>query len=81
MFTLRPIGHVSSPLVQRDEAPKQGFEGAPAAWLEFVPSMEAGLRDLRTGEDAAEHEYLHPLRVRNSRAPRVVREVAIGAGA
>jgi tRNA-Thr(GGU) m(6)t(6)A37 methyltransferase TsaA len=51
MITLRPIGRVRSPLVEPSDAPKQGFEGAPDAWLEFAPEVEAGLRDLRAGED------------------------------
>ena len=51
MFTLRPIGRVRSPLVTRDHAPKQGYEGAPEAWLEFAPEFEMGLRDLRAGEE------------------------------
>ncbi len=51
MFTLKPIGHVSSSLVDREHAPKQGYEGAPDAWLVFKPEFQEGLRDLRAGED------------------------------
>ena len=51
MLTLRPIGRVASPLVERDDAPKQGFEGAPEAWLLFAPEVETGLRELRVGEE------------------------------
>ncbi len=51
MFTLKPIGHVRSPLVDREHAPKQGFEGAPEAWLVFEPEFEQGLKDLRAGEE------------------------------
>lgn len=51
MFTLKPIGHVSSPLVDREHAPKQGYEGAPEAWLVFKPEFQEGLRDLRAGEE------------------------------
>ena len=50
MFTLRPIGHVDSPLLDREQAPKQGDEGAPAAWLVFRPEYQEGLRDLRVGD-------------------------------
>ena len=32
------IGTVHSPLKHRDDAPKQGDEGAPEAWLEFEPA-------------------------------------------
>ena len=51
MFILRPIGHVRSPLVDREHAPKQGIEGAPEAWLDFEPEFEQALKDLRVGED------------------------------
>jgi tRNA (Thr-GGU) A37 N-methylase len=48
---LRPIGHVESPLVDRDQAPKQGDEGSPEAWLVFDPEVARGLADLHTGTD------------------------------
>jgi tRNA-Thr(GGU) m(6)t(6)A37 methyltransferase TsaA len=50
VFTLNPIGRVVSPLLDRAHAPKQGHEGAPAAWLEFSPEFQEGLRSLRVGE-------------------------------
>lgn len=51
MSTLDPIGRVDSPLVDREHAPKQGHEGAPAAWLVFKPEFQEGLRDLRVDEE------------------------------
>lgn len=51
MFTVTPIGRVSSPLVDAAHAPKQGFEGSPPAWLVFEPGFEDGLRDLRVGDE------------------------------
>lgn len=51
LITLTPIGSVSSPLVERDQAPKQGNEGAPAAWLVFEPALMDGLKDLQVGEE------------------------------
>ena len=50
-FTLNTIGHVSSSLVDREHAPKQGFEGAPEAWLLFKPEFAQGLRDLKEQEE------------------------------
>lgn len=50
-YVLRPIGWVSSPLVDRDTAPKQGDEGAPDAWLVFDPGMREAIRDLSVGTD------------------------------
>jgi tRNA-Thr(GGU) m(6)t(6)A37 methyltransferase TsaA len=49
-YVLRPIGAVSSPLLDPSAAPKQGVEGAPEAWLEFDPQVIDGLRDLRAGD-------------------------------
>jgi tRNA-Thr(GGU) m(6)t(6)A37 methyltransferase TsaA len=48
---LRPIGRVDSPLVDHDEAPLQGDEGAPDAWLVFDETVADGLRELRPGDD------------------------------
>jgi tRNA-Thr(GGU) m(6)t(6)A37 methyltransferase TsaA len=50
-YQLRVIARVESQLVDLAAAPKQGDEGAPAAWLQFEPSVEEGLRDLRAGDD------------------------------
>ena len=50
-FTLRPIGYVRSPLVNREHAPKQGDEGSPEAQLIFKPEFQEGLSQLRVGEE------------------------------
>jgi tRNA-Thr(GGU) m(6)t(6)A37 methyltransferase TsaA len=50
-FTLTPVGYVSSPLRTRAEAPKQGHEGAPAAWLVFEPAFAEALTELDVGQD------------------------------
>jgi tRNA-Thr(GGU) m(6)t(6)A37 methyltransferase TsaA len=49
---LQPIGRVESPLVDRAQAPLQGDEGAPDAWLVLDDAVRAGLRDLAAGSDA-----------------------------
>jgi len=51
MFTLKPIGYVRSHLMDREQAPKQGNEGAPEALLVFEPEFQEGLRDLQAGEE------------------------------
>ena len=48
---LRRIGQVESSLTDPAEAPKQGDEGAPQAWLVFDESVAAGLRDMRAGDE------------------------------
>lgn len=50
-LVLQPIGWVESPLVELDQAPLQGDEGAPDAWLVFEPGVSEGLRHLRVGTD------------------------------
>ncbi|MFL5909639.1 MAG: tRNA (N6-threonylcarbamoyladenosine(37)-N6)-methyltransferase TrmO [Gaiellaceae bacterium] len=47
---LTPIGRVESPLTDPDEAPKQGTEGGPDAWLVLDPAVVAGLADVRPGD-------------------------------
>ena len=48
---LRAIGSVSSPLVDRDAAPKQGDEGAPEAVLEIAPEFEPAIEGIEPGEE------------------------------
>jgi tRNA-Thr(GGU) m(6)t(6)A37 methyltransferase TsaA len=50
-ISLEPIGYVRSPLVDRKDAPKQGTEGSPDAWLVFRPEFTDGLKDLAVGDD------------------------------
>ena len=68
MYTVRPIGFVRSSLTDLHGAPKQGDEGAPQAWLEFIPEFASGLRDLRPGDDVLVLTWL-------DRADRAVLEV------
>jgi tRNA-Thr(GGU) m(6)t(6)A37 methyltransferase TsaA len=50
-FQLKPIGWVESPLTDRAQAPRQGGEGAPDAWLVFEPAVADGLRDIAAGTE------------------------------
>ena len=67
IFTLTPIGSVESALTDLSAAPKQGTEGAPAAWIVFQPAFQDGLRDLQIGDqvlvltwlDRADRDVLH----------------------
>src|SRR6516225_46338 len=49
-YEVTPIGHVRSPLAERSQAPRQGDEGAPSAWLVFEPHVTDAVRDLRAGD-------------------------------
>lgn len=50
-YELHPIGRVVSPLVDRQNAPRQPDEGAPPAWLEIDRAVAEGVRDLRAGDE------------------------------
>jgi tRNA-Thr(GGU) m(6)t(6)A37 methyltransferase TsaA len=51
-YVIRPIGQVESPLIDRKDAPKQGDEGAPDAWLSIDDGFRAAARDLEPGTEA-----------------------------
>jgi tRNA-Thr(GGU) m(6)t(6)A37 methyltransferase TsaA len=48
-WSVRPIGVVQSSLISRGAAPKQGAEGAPDAWVEFLPEFLAGVQGVAVG--------------------------------
>jgi len=48
---LRPIGVIRSPLKSRKNAPRQGSEGAPDAWLEIRPWAMPALHRLAIGDE------------------------------
>jgi tRNA-Thr(GGU) m(6)t(6)A37 methyltransferase TsaA len=48
---LRAIGSVSSPLTDREAAPKQGDEGAPEAILEIAAPFTRGLEGISAGDE------------------------------
>jgi len=68
VFTLHPIGYVSSPLTDPATAPKQGHEGGPAAWLEFLPELAPALRDVAPRDELLVLTWL-------DRADRTIMEV------
>jgi tRNA-Thr(GGU) m(6)t(6)A37 methyltransferase TsaA len=59
---LRPIGVISSALRARREAPKQGSEGAPDAWLEVQPWAAKGLQGLAVGDEIIVITWFHRAR-------------------
>ncbi|MGB2898437.1 MAG: tRNA (N6-threonylcarbamoyladenosine(37)-N6)-methyltransferase TrmO [Candidatus Acidiferrum sp.] len=59
---LRPIGVIRSILMTRGEAPKQGSEGAPDAWLEVSAFAAPGLDGIVVGDDIIVVTWLHRAR-------------------
>ena len=50
-YRVVPVGSVESPLTDRAQAPRQGDEGAPDAWLVFKPEFAEAIRDLAAGAE------------------------------
>ncbi len=59
---LRKIGVIHSTLKTRSEAPRQGREGAPDAWLEVRPSLAEGLDGIVVGDEIVIVTWLHQAR-------------------
>jgi tRNA-Thr(GGU) m(6)t(6)A37 methyltransferase TsaA len=59
---LVPIGHVESSLTEPAEAPKQGGEGAPEAWLVLEPHVLDALDGRRPGDRVIVLTWLHRAR-------------------
>jgi tRNA-Thr(GGU) m(6)t(6)A37 methyltransferase TsaA len=58
-YSLSAIGFLQSPLKQRGEAPNQGREGAPDAWLEVNASVAEGLEGIEVGDEIIVITWLH----------------------
>jgi tRNA-Thr(GGU) m(6)t(6)A37 methyltransferase TsaA len=56
---LHPIGVIRSTIKTRAEAPKQGADGAPDAWLEANASVAEGLDGLARGDELIVLTWLH----------------------
>jgi tRNA-Thr(GGU) m(6)t(6)A37 methyltransferase TsaA len=59
---LRPIGVIRSRLKSRKNAPRQGSEGAPDAWLEVHRWALEGLHRLQTGDEIIVITWFHHAR-------------------
>src|SRR5262245_12597177 len=58
-YVLRPIGHIRSTLRTLEQAPRQGSEGAPDAWLDVDPPYAEALQGLAAGDDVIVITWLH----------------------
>jgi len=61
-YTLRPVGVIKSDLKSRKNAPRQGAEGAPDAWLEVRPWASAALHLLSPGDEIIVITWFHHAR-------------------
>jgi tRNA (Thr-GGU) A37 N-methylase len=53
------IGSIRSVLKRRADAPLQGSEGAPDAWLDVMPEVADGLQGLTAGDEIILLTWLH----------------------
>ena len=58
-YTLQPIGFIRSTLKTRAEAPRQGAEGAPDAWLEIEPHFADALLGMEVGHQLIVITFMH----------------------
>ena len=59
---LDPIGVIRSTIKTRGEAPKQGAEGAPDAWLEVNETLTEALDGIARGDEIIVLTWLHRAR-------------------
>lgn len=58
-FVIEPVGYVRSSLTSLEDAPMQGDEGAPEAWLEITSSAAPGLVGIKVGDELILLTWLH----------------------
>jgi tRNA (Thr-GGU) A37 N-methylase len=59
LFSLLEIGRLRSSLTALADAPRQGAEGAPDAWLEIEARYAAALQGVQVGDDVVIITWLH----------------------
>jgi tRNA-Thr(GGU) m(6)t(6)A37 methyltransferase TsaA len=58
-YTLHPIGFIKSPITIREEAPSQGDESAPDAWIIINRNVMEGLEGIHIGDEIIILTWLH----------------------
>jgi tRNA-Thr(GGU) m(6)t(6)A37 methyltransferase TsaA len=58
-YTLEPVGFIRSTVTGRQDAPRQGSEGAPDAWLEINPQFAEALLGMEVGHQLIVITWLH----------------------
>lgn len=58
-YALRPIGFVESSILNREDAPSQGNEGAPNAWIILNKDLAEGLEGLSVGQEIIILTWFH----------------------
>ncbi len=58
-YTLEPVGFIRSTVKGREEAPRQGAEGAPDATLEIEPQFAEALLGMEVGHELIVITWFH----------------------
>jgi len=58
-YTLHPIGFIESPIINREEAPSQGDEGAPDVWITINKNVAEGLDGINVGKEIIVLTWFH----------------------
>jgi tRNA-Thr(GGU) m(6)t(6)A37 methyltransferase TsaA len=61
-YILIPIGFIESPIKSRENAPKQGYEGAPDTWINVNDHVAAGLEGILPGDEVILITWFHQSR-------------------
>jgi tRNA-Thr(GGU) m(6)t(6)A37 methyltransferase TsaA len=58
-YLLHPVGFIRSTVKGREDAPRQGPEGAPDAWIEIEPQFADALLGMEVGHELIVITWLH----------------------
>ena len=61
-YVVEPLGFIRSSLQRRKNAPRQGREGAPDAWIEIESRVMDGLLGVAVGDEVIVLTWLHESR-------------------
>lgn len=59
IYEIKPIGFIRSEIASREAAPRQGYEGAPDAWVEVNSAFSEGLEGISAGSEIILITWLH----------------------
>lgn len=58
-YRLQPVGYIQSTIATREDAPRQGYEGAPDAWIIIDEKAKLAMDGLTTGDDIILITWFH----------------------
>ena len=58
-YTVEPVGFIRSTVKGREDAPRQGAEGAPDAWIEIDPRFAEALLGIEVGHELIVITWFH----------------------